>query len=153
MQIHVYDEIHGSGQLTVQEMASLAGGGFALQERVPSVSGKAFDLKRWYAGWRGQQGGENDRLPVLLQVEAADEFQATIPWDQLDQACFLYEQEDGIPLKKGFPLRLYVPDGSSECLNVKSVVTLRLGYEGLAPEEATYGFKNTVSLDDLKLRK
>lgn len=155
MIIHVYDEVNGNGQLTAQEMPVLAARTFALEERVPNVGGQAFDLKEWYRGWRTKQQGDRTagREPVLLQVEAADEFQAEIPWSQLDQACLLFAQEDGAPLKKGFPIRLYVPDGSSECLNVKSVVHIHFVYDGPLIDEASYGFKNTITPEQLKLKK
>jgi DMSO/TMAO reductase YedYZ molybdopterin-dependent catalytic subunit len=156
MNIRVYDEVNGNGELTVKELTQLAPEHFTLEERVPGVSGQAIDLKLWFRSWTKRQQGEEagaEKEPVLLRVEAADEFQASIPWSQLDQACLLYAQADGSPLKKGYPIRLYVPDGSSECLNVKSVVRIQFLYEGLASEEATYGFKNTVTPDQLKLKK
>lgn len=156
MEISVYDEVNGNGQLTVPEMAAMSPSILPLQERVPAVSGRAFDVKAWYRAWSEQNTkaeADQGKEPVLLKVEASDEFQAVIPWPQLDQACFLFEQEDGQPLQKGYPLRLYVPDGSSECLNVKSIVGIYFLYEGQAEQEATYGFKNMVSLDEMKLRK
>lgn len=151
MKITVYDEIGGTEQCTVAEMSSLAPVHFPLEERVPGVKGQAFELKPWFLAWRGKRGAAVNREPVYMIVEAVDEFQATIPWEQLNQAVFLYEQ-DGKPLQKGFPIRLYVPDGSSECLNVKSVVSIRFEY-GQDVTEASYGFKNKVSIEDLKFNK
>ncbi|MCS7463649.1 hypothetical protein N0M98_26435 [Paenibacillus doosanensis] len=153
MNITVYDEKHGYGQYTATEMSAAAPVHLPLQERVPGVSGQAFELKSWYRAWTKQRKAlpGQEQEPALMRVEAADEFQATIPWSQLDQAVFLYEQ-DGKPLHKGFPIRLYVPDGSSECLNVKSIVTIRFLYSEKA-DEASYGFKNVVSPEDLRLRK
>ncbi|AJY77330.1 hypothetical protein VN24_25680 [Paenibacillus beijingensis] len=149
MEIHVHDELNGAATFSVQEIAALAPGHFPITERVEGVSGKAFDWLSWYKAWCERQQGAPARIPTHLQVEAADEFQATVPWNQLDKALFLYAQENGEPLKKGFPIRLYVPDGSSECLNVKSVVAIRVLYDGAAGDEATYGYKNMVTPDEL----
>lgn len=151
MNIEIFDEQAGNETLTVAALVNLAPSDIAIEQRVPGVFGRAFELKSWYRAWRSRRQTEQSAEPKRMTVEAVDEFQAVIPWDQLDQAVFLYEQ-DGQPLKKGFPIRLYVPDGSSECLNVKSVVKIRFEY-GSSPEEATYGFKNVVTLDELKLKK
>jgi len=152
MKISIYDELYGSAELTVGEMRALAQESLSLAERVPGVEGKAFDINGWYKAWRRQPSGSS-QAPAYMTVEASDEFQATIPWGQLSKAVFLYEQ-NGLPLQKGFPLRLYVPDGSSECLNVKSVVKIRFGYnKNEVSANAVYGFKNEVSLDSLKLKK
>lgn len=151
MKINIYDEIIGYEQCTVEEMSGLAPVHLSLEERVPGVPGKAFDLKAWHREWRKLRQPADDREPALMKVEAIDEFQAAIPWEQLDRAVFLYEQ-DGRPIAKGFPIRLYVPDGSSECLNVKSIVTIRFMYAERAAK-ATYGFKNIVTTDELKLKK
>jgi hypothetical protein len=151
MRISVYDELCGNAEFTVDELKALAPVHLAMEDRVQEVEGRAFDVPSWYDAWRQRQGKANGRKPSHMTVEAADEFQASIPWEQLGRAAFLYEQ-NGQPLKKGFPIRLYVPDGSSECLNVKSVVQIRISYsEGL--EEAAYGFKNQISPDELKLKK
>lgn len=79
---------------------------------------------------------------------ASDEFQATIPLDQLGDALLLFQQDDQ-PLKKGFPVRLLVPDGSSECLNVKSVVKIECVQGDRQDEQATFGFKNLVKPSEL----
>ncbi|MDR6552966.1 hypothetical protein [Paenibacillus qinlingensis] len=149
----VVTDIHRKMEtFTVEEMVALADQRFPIQERVPSVAGAAFDLKSWYRSWQSQRQENEAEEPTHVRVEAVDEFQALIPWIQVDQAAFLYEQE-GLPLKKGYPIRLYVPDGSSECLNVKSIVKVWFLNEPALGDEATYGFKNKVSLDDLKFKK
>lgn len=55
----------------------------------------------------------------------------------------------GKKLSKGYPIRLYVPNGSSDCLNVKGVIQVELLYEPELDDEATYGFKNQVKLEDM----
>ncbi|UUZ80613.1 hypothetical protein LJK88_38115 [Paenibacillus sp. P26] len=114
------------------------------------MAGQAFDWLSWHRAWLQRRQAEGSRPPTHIEVEAADEFQARVPWDQLGRALILYAQENGEPLRKGYPIRLYVPDGSSECLNVKSVVRLSLLYDGEAGMEAAYGYKNTVSPDELR---
>ncbi|TVY07400.1 molybdopterin-dependent oxidoreductase [Paenibacillus cremeus] len=153
MKIAVYDEIHGSAELEVQELAGLGPMQLRAEERIPGVTGKAFDLMAWYEAWCRIRKGSVLQNPTRLQVEAADEFQASVPWNELGQAMFLYAQENGEPLQKGYPIRLYVPDGSSECLNVKSVVRIRFDYGNSEDLTATYGFKNVVSPDQLKKGK
>ncbi|MFC4768768.1 molybdopterin-dependent oxidoreductase [Effusibacillus consociatus] len=78
---------------------------------------------------------------------AADEFAATIPISELQEAIFLYKS-NGEPLKKGFPVRLIVPDGSSDCLNVKSVVKVEFVAADPA-DPASFGFKNLVGETEL----
>lgn len=90
--------------------------------------------------------------PTHLRVLAIDEFTALIPWAQLDQAAFQYAIL-GEKLSKGYPIRLYVPNGSSECLNVKSIVQVELLYEPELGEEATYGFKNQIKPEEMLTRK
>ncbi|MCZ8513458.1 hypothetical protein O9H85_13660 [Paenibacillus filicis] len=149
MEIHVYDEMNGSGKFSVEELSALAPVHLSAGERVEGVAGRAFDWLSWYGAWRQQRKGSDGPVPTHLRVVAADEFQATIPWTELDQALFLYAQEDGTPLKKGYPIRLYVPDGNSACLNVKSVVAIHLLYNEEA-SESEFGFKNKVSPDELR---
>jgi DMSO/TMAO reductase YedYZ molybdopterin-dependent catalytic subunit len=151
MKIRVYDEVSGQAEFTVEEITALAPRMVSLAERVPGMEGEAFELQEWYRAWQKQMPLQADREPAQMTVEAADEFQATIPWEELEQAVFLYKQ-NGEPLVKGFPIRLYVPNGSSECLNVKSVVSIRFLYRD-ASAEATYGFKNHIALEDLRFRK
>ncbi|HJV45209.1 MAG TPA: molybdopterin-dependent oxidoreductase [Bacillota bacterium] len=56
---------------------------------------------------------------------ANDGFEQRIPMAELHSAFLLYKQK-GEPLKKGYPVRLYVPGYESDCLNVKSVVRIVL---------------------------
>ncbi len=79
---------------------------------------------------------------------ASDEFQATLPIAEARGAYLLFQQ-DGNPLKKGFPVRVIVPNGSSECLNVKSVINIEFVRLEQPDQEATYGFKNTVAAEEL----
>jgi hypothetical protein len=148
MKITVHDDRLGSQQLSVDEMAALAPSFFPLAHRVPEAGGEAFDLKQWFSVWAGDRTQEQ---PTYFMVEASDEFQATIPWNQLDHAAILYTQ-DGLPLQKGYPIRLYVPDGSSSCLNVKSVVKMFFRYDDHIGSAATFGFKNQVTVDELRKR-
>ena len=148
MKIAVYDGEENAVYLTVKEMAQMAPLHFSLEQRVPGIEGKAFDLKQWYHAWKT----DHALMPTHLTVEAADQFQATIPWDQLDKAALLYEQDE-LPLKKGFPIRLYVPDGSSNCLNVKSIVSFYFIFNGDSGEDALFGFKNKISLDEMRKDK
>lgn len=78
---------------------------------------------------------------------ASDDFQAVLPKADLQNAYLLFQQEDK-PLKKGFPVRLLVPDGHSECLNVKSVVKIEF-VQTDPGQKAEFGFKNTVSPEEL----
>ncbi|WNR43387.1 molybdopterin-dependent oxidoreductase [Paenibacillus roseipurpureus] len=146
-ELHIENETY-----TVEQMVEAAKQQFRVEDRVPSVQGDAFDLKDWHRNWRISHSMEGIAEPTHVQVEAIDEFQARMPWSQVDQALFLYAQE-GQPLKKGYPIRLYVPDGSSECLNVKSIVKIWFLHDASLGEEATYGFKNKVTLDEMKLKK
>ncbi|MBD0382730.1 molybdopterin-dependent oxidoreductase [Paenibacillus sp. WST5] len=152
MRIEVSDPHITNEEYTVSSMVAAAKQLLPLEERVPGVRGEAFDLKSWYFSWKQRHNADRAPEPTHVKVEAIDEFQATLPWSQIEQALFLYAQE-GKELKKGYPIRLYVPDGSSECLNVKSVVKLWFLHDDKLGEEATYGFKNTVSPDELKFKK
>ncbi|UKS24384.1 hypothetical protein LOZ80_22470 [Paenibacillus sp. HWE-109] len=149
--IRVSDTHIAAETMTVSEMVKLAGQTIALEDRVPNVQGNAFDLKDWYRSWKSVRNQESAE-PTHVKVEAVDEFQALMPWAELDKALFLYAQA-GEPLKKGYPIRLYVPDGSSECLNVKSIVSIWFLHDPSLSAEATYGFKNKVTVDELKIRK
>jgi hypothetical protein len=152
MRIQVSDPHITKETFTISEMVALAEQKLALADRVPNVQGDAFDLKSWYKSWKSSRKGEYAGEPTHVKVEAVDEFQALMPWSQVDSALFLYAQ-DGQALKKGYPIRLYVPDGSSECLNVKSIVNVWFLHDTTLGEEATYGFKNKVTLDELKFKK
>jgi hypothetical protein len=136
-------------KLTVEDMLGMNPLIVNINERVPEVDGKAIDLFSWYAAWLKARKIVQHTPPTHLSVEAADEFCATIAWAELQQAALLYEQ-DGMPLVKGFPIRLYVPDGSSACLNVKSVVKLQFIHQADLEPTATYGFKNKITIDELK---
>ncbi|MCA0755007.1 hypothetical protein KP806_08095 [Paenibacillus sp. N4] len=144
----------GMSATTAEEMAKLAGECFPIGGRVQEAAGEAFDWHDWYTAWVKEQGPENGaQEPTHLMVQAADTFEATIPWEQLGQAAVLFAQ-GGVPLEKAGPIRLYVPNGSSKCLNVKSVVRLRLArLDGSGHEEASYGFKRTFSAEDLRMNK
>lgn len=150
--IEVSDLHKNIESFTVDEMVAIADQRLNIQDRVPSVEGEAFDLKSWYRNWHNKGQNHSDEVPTHVRVEAVDEFQALIPWGQADQALFLYAQE-GQALKKGYPIRLYVPDGSSECLNVKSIIKVWFINDPALGDEATYGFKNKVTLDELKFKK
>lgn len=145
------DGVHEE-QLTLEQWVAMAPDHFPIAERVQGASGRAFDLLSWFQVWKEQRGAASSPMPTPtptptpthLIVKAADEFQATIPWEQLAQAAVLYEQ-DGEPLRKGYPVRLYVPNGTSECLNVKSVVYLRFARDDRSRGDASYGFHNSIS--------
>jgi hypothetical protein len=152
MNIIVHDENVAVEVLQLEQLLRWASVRLQVEDRVPNVRGEAYDLKAWYREWASSKGKEQISEPSHLKVEAADEFQAVIPWSELDQALFMYAQE-GKELQKGHPLRLYVPDGSSECLNVKSVVKMWFIHDPGLGDKASYGFKNTISLDELKSKK
>jgi hypothetical protein len=136
-------------KLSLEEMLAMNPIIVNINERVPGVAGKAIDLFSWYDCWAKAKHLTPLEHPTHLSVEAVDEFCATMAWSELQQAALLYEQE-GLPLLKGYPLRLYVPDGSSACLNVKSVVKLDFIHQSDLDSKATYGFKNKITLDELK---
>jgi DMSO/TMAO reductase YedYZ molybdopterin-dependent catalytic subunit len=56
---------------------------------------------------------------------ASDGYSQTIPTDDLQHAFLLFKQA-GAPLQKGYPIRLYVPSGDTDCLNVKSVIEIEM---------------------------
>jgi hypothetical protein len=139
------------------EMAVLSKDSFSVASRVPGAEGEGFDLRSWYSlairslSGTAAESGEgklSNAEPTHLIVQASDEFQATIPWRQLNNALFQYAI-NGEPLVKGHPIRLYVPDGTSACLNVKSVVSLHFVIDAALGEEAGYGFRNEISPDQL----
>ncbi|PZD94267.1 hypothetical protein DNH61_17785 [Paenibacillus sambharensis] len=141
---------------TAEAMAIDAGRTFPAADRVPEAAGDAFDWLDWYRAWAAKQGldREGSPEPTHLQVEAADSFEAVIPWSQLRRAAVVYAV-NGQDLGASGPLRLYVPDGISACLNVKRVTVFRIGYaDGIQPE-ASYGFKSQFTPGDLmsSLRK
>ncbi|AZN43656.1 hypothetical protein EJC50_11495 [Paenibacillus albus] len=134
-------------------MAALAGRAFPLIERVAGGAGEAFDFMEWLGAYRSQQGvAEDAPLPTHLKVEAFDTFEAVIPWEQLKDAAVQFAV-DGAPLPKGGPVRLYVPHGSSECLNVKSVIVFRLLLDEGNRDEASYGFKSTFTPAEMRMKR
>ncbi|CAM4357654.1 hypothetical protein [Paenibacillus tarimensis] len=141
---------------TPEAMAIEAGGSFPAADRIPGAAGDAFDWHAWYQAWSAKQGlkREGSPEPTHLQVEAADSFEAVIPWSQLSKAAVVYSI-NGQDLGSSGPLRLYVPDGESACLNVKRVTVFRIGYADGKQPEATYGFKNQFTPAELtsSLRK
>ncbi|SDC07232.1 hypothetical protein SAMN02799630_02596 [Paenibacillus sp. UNCCL117] len=148
--IEVVDDQRGSRTFaSAGELAAVSGEPFAAGSRVKGAEGNAVDWQHWYAAWSGGDDAAAASRPTHLQVFAADEFQATIPWQELQDAFFVYEQDNGLPLQKSQPIRLYVPNGSSECLNVKSVIRLRIARDPLLGEAATYGFLNRISSEQL----
>ncbi|WP_424769025.1 hypothetical protein [Paenibacillus sp. sgz302251] len=144
----------GTAVTSAAEMAELAGMSFAITNRVPGTAGDAFDWLSWYFAWVTAAGLETEVVtPTELKAEAADSFEATIPWEQLEMAAVLYALE-GEPLPSSGPIRLYVPNGSSKCLNVKSIVKLTIGHKADGgAEEAAYGFKSTFSAAELRMKK
>ena len=120
---------------TPGEMAIASGDVFPVASRVPGAPGEAFGLPSWYRAAAPRGLAE----PTHAVARAADGFEADIPWSQLGAALLQYAV-DGEPLVKGKPMRLYVPDGTSACLNVKSVVELRFEHDAGRGDEATYGF-------------
>ncbi|MFC5647632.1 hypothetical protein ACFPYJ_00515 [Paenibacillus solisilvae] len=133
-------------------MAELAGAVFPLSEIVAGAAGEAFDFSEWYSAWRTKQGIHEDfPQPTHLKVEAADTFEALIPWEQLTDAAVQFTI-DGEPLPKG-PVRLYVPNGSSECLNVKSVVACRFIHEEASRGDVSYGFKSVFTPQDMQFKR
>lgn len=146
MEIEIRENDHHETLLFTQ-MIGQAGVAFEMADRVPNVSGKAFDLYTWYRAW-----SKATTAPTHMHVEASDQFQATVPWEELGQAAFLFEQNNA-PLVKGYPLRLYVPDGSSACLNVKSVIRIQFLHEPDSSQPADFGFKNHVSVNELSKKR
>ncbi|MFC4809263.1 hypothetical protein [Paenibacillus sp. GCM10023250] len=140
--------------LSPEEMAVMAGAVFPLAERVNGAAGEAFDFGAWFARFRERESaaGLGEPLPTHLKLEGADAFEAVIPWEQLADAAVQFALA-GSPLPKNGPIRLYVPNGSSECLNVKSIVACRFLRDEARRGEASYGFKRTFSADDLRIKK
>ncbi|MGG2201492.1 MULTISPECIES: hypothetical protein [Paenibacillus] len=148
--IEVVDDSKGSVRYSSPgELAAVCSETIDPELRINGLKGQAVDWQAWYEAWSAAQGADVSLQPTHLQVAAVDEFQATIPWHELRDAFILYAQEEGQPLQKGFPIRLYVPNGSSECLNVKSVVRLCLLYDPALGDKATFGFSNTVTPEQM----
>jgi hypothetical protein len=70
-----------------QEMAALTNNTFPVADRIQGIEGEGFDLLDWYAAALQSVSGEGEvqslPAPTHLIVRAADEFQATIPWEQI----------------------------------------------------------------------
>lgn len=135
---------------TAQQLREFGGDVFPISERVPGAAGLAVDFHRWYAAWRAASGLTTAETPAALHVRAHDAFEAHIPWEQLDGAAFGIADEDGAPLSRGGPIRLYVPGGASDCLHVKQLAVMVFDERSLPEDEATYGFRNIVAPDQLR---
>jgi|GEM_PF-3235994 len=66
-----------------------------------------------------------DSVYTHLLVKADDGFEQKISREDVSTAFLLFKQ-NGEPLKKGYPTRLFVPTSDSDCLNVKSVIEMSL---------------------------
>ncbi|MBM7565393.1 hypothetical protein JOC55_002339 [Paenibacillus sacheonensis] len=151
--ITVYDTDRQPSVSTPEDMARLAGRVFPLSERIAGGNGEAFDLGEWFVNWRAQRGiAAEAPLPTHMKVEAADTFEALIPWEQLKEAAVLFAL-NGAPLAKGGPARLYVPNGTSECLNVKRAVVWRFLQDEEKRGEVSYGFKQTFTADEMRSKR
>jgi hypothetical protein len=135
--------------LGTEEMAELSGAVFPLRERVPGTEGDAFDFAAWYAAWTLREGLAGAPEPTHLNVVAGDSFEATIPWSQLQDAAVLFRVA-GEPLRRGGPVRLYVPNGTSACLNVKNVIAFRTIHDPESGDDSEYGFRNVFSPEELR---
>lgn len=154
--IEIEHEQFGVEQWTAVVMSELAGEVFAIDTRVPGASGLAFDWKKWFEEWLFLLSYTTQAKlpqPTHLKLYAADSFEATIPWAQLQGAAVLFAETDGSPLAQAGPIRFYVPNGTSKCLNVKNVVRIVIGTEEALGDEAAYGFKNQWSADELRKKK
>ncbi|WP_020615970.1 hypothetical protein [Paenibacillus daejeonensis] len=150
-QIRIEHEGLGSFAVSVDEIKEQGGTCFPIRERVSGASGLAVDFRTWYTAWRQQLGSADSiQEPASLHVKAQDTFEAQIPWSQLADAALGIADDDGSPLSRGGPVRLYVPSGSSDCLHVKQLVLLQFAHTSLPNDEATYGFKNVFSPDELR---
>ncbi|PWW01158.1 hypothetical protein DFQ01_11048 [Paenibacillus cellulosilyticus] len=154
--IEIEHEQFGVEQWTAAVMSELAGDVFAIETRVPGASGLAFDWQKWFEEWLFLLSYTTQcklSPPTHLKLYAADSFEAIIPWEQLRDAAVLFAEEDGSPLTQAGPIRFYVPNGTSKCLNVKNVVRVVISTEELPSDEAAYGFKQQWSADELKMKK
>ncbi|MBD2848251.1 hypothetical protein IDH44_23905 [Paenibacillus sp. IB182496] len=149
-EVRVEHERTAPQTLTAAAIAETAGAWFAIGERVPGTSGRAVDFHRWYAAWREREGLREEPIPQALKLEAADAFEAIVPWEQLQHAAILVATEQGEPLGDIGPVRLYAPHGVSECLNVKRVVRLQFMERAPSDLEATYGFKKVFAPGEMR---
>ncbi|MFC4075303.1 molybdopterin-dependent oxidoreductase [Salinithrix halophila] len=146
--VKVVGAVESPYELTEEIANRMNDGSVRPEERVPGVDGKAVSLKA-VLGYAVLTRGATH-----VRFIAADEFQADIPLKELEQAFFLYQRQEGRPLERGGPLRLYVPDGSSNCLNVKSVTEVQVVAREKedADRSASFGFRQTLSPDTLRLK-
>ncbi|ALS26872.1 hypothetical protein IJ21_14680 [Paenibacillus sp. 32O-W] len=148
--IRIRHEDIGEELTDAEAMAALAGETFPIRERVPEAAGEALDWLSWYAAWRAARGlTAGDAGPTHLKLEAADGFEAIVPWEQLSGAAVVFAM-DGGPLAKNGPLRFYVPNGTSKCLNVKQVIGISIERDRNFRGEASYGFKTTFQPEELR---
>lgn len=151
--IRVYYADYPPLATTPDEMANIAGRVFPAAERMNGAAGEAFDLREWFANWKSLRGvSAEESPPTHLKVEAADGFEALIPWEQTKDAAVQFAV-DGKPLGERGPVRLFVPNGSSECLNVKRVVACRFLWHDEADEGASYGFKRVFSAEEMRYKR
>ena len=150
-QMQIEHEGLGSFTVSVDEIKELGGNCFPIRERVSGAAGLAVDFRTWYTAWRRRvESVDSMPEPASLHVKAQDTFEAHIPWSQLADAALGIADDDGSPLSRGGPVRLYVPSGSSDCLHVKQLVLLQFIQDPLPNDEATYGFKNVFSPNELR---
>ncbi|WP_108024011.1 hypothetical protein [Melghirimyces profundicolus] len=141
----VVGQVKNPLSLSESELEKMDDGTVRPGDRVPGLEGSGVELSKIL-----ERAG---LLPGVTHVifHASDEFRADIPLGELEKAFFLYRQEGRSP-EKTHAIRLYVPDGSSNCLNVKSVVrvdaVVRVGDE--ADRKAEFGFKQVISPDRLR---
>lgn len=91
-----------------------------VDDYVPGKEGEAVFLM----GLLKNLGVENEDFSDAI-FTAGDGYEQKIQRMDLQSAFLLFKQK-GEPLKKGFPVRLYVPTSENDCLNVKSVVKISL---------------------------
>jgi hypothetical protein len=154
--IEIEHEQFGVEQWTASVMSELAGEVFAIDTRVPGAAGIAFDWQKWFEEWLLLLSYTTRcklSTPTYLKLYAADAFEATIPWTQLHNAAVLFAEADGSPLTQAGPIRFYVPNGTSKCLNVKNVVRIVISTEEALGDEAKYGFKQQWSANELRMKK
>ncbi|GFN30857.1 hypothetical protein [Paenibacillus xylaniclasticus] len=154
--VEIEHEQFGIELWTPSMMAELAGTVFPIDERVPGAVGYAFDWATWFDEWLHliTHTSQCTLAPAThLKLYAADSFEAVIPWPQLKDAAVLYANEEELPLEAAGPIRFYVPNGTSKCLNVKNVVRIVVCVNDDSVTEAAYGFKSQFSPDDLLLKK
>jgi len=150
--VEIEHEQFGIELWTPSMMAELAGSVFSIAERVPGTAGLAFDWAAWYEEWLRLIAYTSQcslASATHLKLYAADSFEAVIPWAQLKDAAVLYADEEDQPLVDAGPLRFYVPNGTSKCLNVKNVVRIVVSVDENGGAEASYGFKSQFSAEEL----